>query len=431
MDLRPRHRLPFQLPSPWPDCGQDLMRKGAAWFHSGDTGESLLALPEQVLASFWDGHGWQTRLEGQPLPGSPWEALESSIRAGERPWVGAASFELACDEADLPRKPLSAGQLGQQWMAIGEALHVEAGRAELWSWNQAPPDPAAWRARLAPSQISVPAPHPVSVELAPIWTEGQHRQAVEAIQTCILEGGFYVANLCVPFEGRLLGDPVALALSAFRRARPPFGALLALGELRLLCLSMERLLARRGELIWSQPIKGSTPLTGDPGQDQAAAEALAADPKERAEHTMILDLVRNDLGRVAQIGSVRVLRPMTVEPYPTVQHLVSRVEAKAKPGLGLAELLRALLPGGSVTGAPKHAVCSHLAGAEAGPRGFYCGAAGWIAPNGDLDLALPIRTAQMAGEQLTYWAGGGITRRSDPAKEWAELHLKTRALTGP
>jgi anthranilate/para-aminobenzoate synthase component I len=145
---------------------------------------------------------------------------------------------------------------------------------------------------------------------------------------------------------------------------------------------------------------------------------------------MILDLVRNDLGRVAVAGSVQVIRPMAVETYPTVQHLVSTVEATARPGLGLPELLRAVLPGGSVTGAPKHAVCGHLAQAEAGPRGFYCGAVGWISPGGDLDLALPIRTAQIQREQLTYWTGGGITRRSDPAREWAELHLKTRAITG-
>lgn len=269
-----------------------------------------------------------------------------------------------------------------------------------------------------------------SVQLESLWGEAQHQAAVEEIQVRILDGDFYVANLCAPFKGRLSGDPVALALMAFQRARPPFGALLDLGGLQLLSLSMERLLSRRGSLLRSQPIKGSAPLTGDPERDHMAAEALAADPKERAEHTMILDLVRNDLGRVAVAGSVQVVRPMAVETYPTVQHLVSTVEATARPGLGLAELLRAVLPGGSVTGAPKHAVCGHLAQAEAGPRGFYCGAVGWISANGDLDLALPIRTAQIQGEQLTYWTGGGITRRSDPAREWAELHLKTRAITG-
>lgn len=403
-----------------------MLREGAAWLHTGPTGEGFLALPGPALRSTWDGAAWTTVLGGVPQPHSPWEALEVALTRGPCPWVGAASFELACDEADLPRKALAPGQVGQHWTTVREALHVQGGEAHLWSWDAEPPDPEAWRARLAPTHVQTGVPP----GLVPAWSEAEHRAAVECIREHILEGGFYVANLCVPFEGRLQGDPVAFAFSAFQRALPPFGALLDLGGSRLLCLSMERLLSRRGDQLRSQPIKGSVPLSGDPERDRAMAAALASDPKERAEHTMILDLVRNDLGRVAQTGSVRVVRPMSVEPYPTVQHLVSTVEARARTGLGLAELLRAVLPGGSVTGAPKHAVCGHLAQAEAGPRGFYCGAVGWISAEGDLDLALPIRTAQIHGEQLTYWTGGGITRRSDSGREWAELHLKTRVITG-
>ncbi|MBP7618493.1 MAG: anthranilate synthase component I family protein, partial [Geothrix sp.] len=386
----------------------------------------LLALPGQALVSRWNGRAWENRLGCGPLPGSPWEALASAVARKSCPWIGAATFELACDEAGLPRKPLEAGALGQHWAPVEEALHVKDGQAERWSWVDSPAGQDRWMDWLAPAAELGRA----SVHLEALWGEAQHQAAVEEIQVRILDGDFYVANLCAPFKGRLSGDPVALALMAFQRARPPFGALLDLGGLQLLSLSMERLLSRRGSLLRSQPIKGSAPLTGDPERDHMAAEALAADPKERAEHTMILDLVRNDLGRVAVAGSVQVVRPMAVETYPTVQHLVSTVEATARPGLGLAELLRAVLPGGSVTGAPKHAVCGHLAQAEASPRGFYCGAVGWISANGDLDLALPIRTAQIQGEQLTYWTGGGITRRSDPAREWAELHLKTRAITG-
>ncbi|MBP1772738.1 MAG: para-aminobenzoate synthase, subunit [Holophagaceae bacterium] len=424
MDLHPRRRLPFQLPGPWPACAQALLAQGAPWLQGGDTGEGLIGLPGPGLSSRWNGSAWVTEWLGAPVEGSPWEALAAALARQAGPWIGAATYELACDEAGLPRKPLAAGTLGQHWAPVAEALHVREGHAELWSWGGTPPDPGAWRARLAPMEV----PSSAILDLAPLWNEGQHRTAVEQVQTRILEGGFYVANLCVPFEGRLSGDPAAFAQAAFQQARPPFGALLDLGGLRLISLSMERLLARRGDRIWSQPIKGSAPLTGDPAKDRAAAVALAADPKERAEHTMILDLVRNDLGRVSRTGSVQVLRPLTVEAYPTVQHLVSTVEATARPGLGLAELLRAVLPGGSVTGAPKHAVCRHLSEAEAAPRGFYCGALGWISPTGDLDLALPIRTAQLAGERLTYWTGGGITRRSDPAREWAELHLKTQAI---
>ena len=424
MDLYPRYRQPLDLPGTWPACGQALLRDGAALLHSGDSGESLLALPGTPLTSTWKGGRWTTELGGAPVSGSPWTALEAALACHPGPWIGAATFELACSEADLPHKQLKEGDLGQCWALVTEGLYVKDGKAELWSWTTAPPDAAAWQLRLGQAC----ALGRTSLTLSPDWEEPAHRGAVELIQRRILEGGFYVANLCVPFRGRLAGDPVTFALAALRRARPPFGALLNLGGLRILSLSMERLLARRGDRLWSQPIKGSAPLTGDSGWDKAVAAALAADPKERAEHTMILDLVRNDLGRVARPGSVRVVRPMTVQPFPTVQHLVSTVEATARPGLGLADLLRAVLPGGSVTGAPKHAVCGHLAQVEAGPRGFYCGAMGWISPGGDLDLGLPIRTAQIQGEQLTYWTGGGITRRSDPAREWAELHLKTRAI---
>lgn len=427
MDLAPRHRLPFSLPGPWPACAQALLRRGAPWLHSGGTGGGLLGLPGgPVLTSRWSDSGWASRLDGRTYAGSPWEALEAALPTHAGPWVGAASFELACDEAALPRQAMAPGTLGQRWQGLRQALHLQDGQAELWSWDEPPPDPQAWAGLLPIASL----PEPGALTLTPRWEEARHRAAVAQIRERILDGGFYVANLCVPFEAGFAGDPIDLALQAFARAKPPFGALLDLEGLHLLCLSMERLLSRRGSRLWSQPIKGSAPLTGDPAADRQTAEALAADPKERAEHTMILDLVRNDLGRVAQAGSVSVSRPMAVEPYPTVQHLVSTVEARARPGLGLAELLRALLPGGSVTGAPKHAVCAHLARVEAAPRGFYCGALGWIAPSGDLDLALPIRTAQIQRGELTYWAGGGITRRSDPAREWAELHLKTRAVTG-
>lgn len=406
-----------------------LLGMGSPWLHLGNPDTSLLGLAGgAVLTSRWTGQDWASHLSGRPLAGTPWEALAFAQSQHPGPWVGAATYELACDEAGLPRKDLLLGTLGQHWTHLHQALHLAQGQAELWSWEDQAPDPAAWSAWVQRGRG--PGAALPSLDLAPRWDEATHRASVEAIKTTILDGGFYVANLCVPFEGSWAASPSELAQVAIQRARPPFGALLDLGDLHLLSLSMERLLARQGDRLWAQPIKGSVPLTGDAAQDLSAAHALAADPKERAEHTMILDLVRNDLGRVARTGSVRVSRPMEVVPYPTVQHLVSTVEAEARPGLSLPELLRAMLPGGSVTGAPKHAVCAHLAMAEAAPRGFYCGALGWLAPDGDLDFALPIRTAQIANQHLTYWTGGGITRRSEPQREWAELFLKTRALIG-
>ena len=424
MDLKPRHCLPIHGPEASPSPPRPDGPTGAAWLHTGGGGEWVVPSGGPVLETRWSGDAWITTLDGRPAAGSPWDALEAAVQAGGLPWVGAATFELACAEAGLPHPTPAAGSLGQRWTGVRSSLHRRPdGALEGWSWEADPPPPGAWPRPGA-------GPGAPALALTPRWDEARHRDAVETIRDLILEGRFYVANLCVPFDGRFEGDPADLASAAFRRARPPFGALLDLGDLTLLCLSMERLLARRGGRIWSEPIKGTVPRTGDGEADRIAAARLAADPKERAEHTMIVDLVRNDLGRIARPGSVAVPRFMAVEPFPTVQHMVSTVEARALPGLGLADLLRAVLPGGSVTGAPKHAVCAHLAGAEAAPRDFYCGALGWIGPEGDLDLALPIRTAQIQGNRVTYWAGGGITHRSEPGREWAELLLKTRAITG-
>lgn len=419
MEWTPPHRRPQPLPGPWPSCAQGLLREGGAWLHTGldrpgDPGGDLLALPGgPVLETRWLAGRWCTTRDGRPVPGGPWEALDA-FRAEGRPLLGALTFELACAEGGLAHAPLPEGTLGQRWMGVEVALRVVGGAAELWSWGAAPPPelklgPACGLGRLA-------------FDLRPRWEAPRHARALAEAQALIREGGFYVANLCVPFEGAFAGDPVTLALAAFRRARPPYGAYLPWGDPTLLCLSMERLLARRGGILWSEPIKGSLPQDAPRG-------ALAADPKERAEHTMIVDLQRNDLGRVSSPGSVRVPRLRQEEDFPTVRHLVSRVEGEVRPGLALPDLFRALLPGGSVTGAPKQAVCRWLAATEAGPRGFYCGALGWIHPGGDFDLCMPIRTAQLHGDRLVYWAGGGLTRRSEAGREWDELHLKTRAIT--
>ena len=422
--MEPRHRRTLALPGPWPACAQGLLRQGAAWLHTGllrpgDAGGDLLVLPGgPLLETRHEEGGWVTRLDGERLDGSPWACLEAHLPLG--PWIGAATYELACWEAGLPHQQPGPSALGMRWQAARAAIHVRAGEAELWGFGATPPASPEFSAACALQRAKA--------ALAPRWDEATHRQAVERIRSLIRDGAFYVANLCVPFEGPFEGDPLTFALAAFRRADPPYGAFLDLGGSRLLSLSMERLLARRGARLRGEPIKGTVPLVGDGATDEAAAEALRSDPKERAEHAMIVDLVRNDLGRVSTAGSIRVPRFMEVERFPTVQHLVSRVEGEARPGLPLSDLLRAALPGGSVTGAPKHAVCAHLAEAEAGPRGFYCGALGWIDRKGDLDLALPIRTAELEDRKIRYWAGGGITLRSDAAKEWLELGLKTRAI---
>jgi len=427
--LLPDHRAEFRLPRAWPACAQSPLRAGAAWLHAGMAGGwglDLLAPPGgEVLASRWIGNRWRTTLGEKEVEGAPFDVLERVAFASEAPLLGALSFELACHEAGLPHQPPKEGTLGLSWRTAPELLAVSGQDAEVWSWGM-PAASEPWEARLGlacalgPGRLG---------PLAPRWDEARHRAEVGTIQRIIQDGGFYVANLCVPFDAALAGDAVTFALAALRRGCPPFGAWLDLGGETLLCLSMERALSLASGRLRCEPIKGTVPHLGDGASDEAAAERLRTDPKERAEHVMILDLVRNDLGRVARTGSVEVVEALAVRPFGSVQHMVSAVEADLAQGTGLAAILRATLPGGSITGAPKHAVCAHLARAEAAPRGFYCGALGWIGPGGtSFDLAMPIRTAQLHGDAVTYWAGGGITRLSDPAEEWKEVWLKARAI---
>ena len=165
-----------------------------------------------------------------------------------------------------------------------------------------------------------------------------------------------------------------------------------------------------------------------PARDAALADELRRDAKERAEHLMIVDLERNDLGRVCVPGTVRVPRLLDVDRHPSVHHLVSHVVGATRDDVDVAALLAAIFPGGSITGAPKLRAMEIIAELESGPRGIYTGALGLIAPRGDCELGLPIRTAVVRDGILRWHAGGGIVIDSDPDRELAEAWLKTRAI---
>jgi anthranilate/para-aminobenzoate synthase component I len=173
----------------------------------------------------------------------------------------------------------------------------------------------------------------------------------------------------------------------------------------------------------TRPIKGT--IRREP-TDDGASERLLADPKEQAEHSMIVDLMRNDLGRVAETGTVRVDAPLVVEPFTGLYHLVSTVSCKTRPEVTLEQILDATFPPGSVTGAPKIRALEIIEELEQHARGIYCGALGFIDREGGLSLAVAIRTATVRGEEVQYWAGGGIVEASDPDREVEETELKAR-----
>src|SRR5438128_7361226 len=285
---------------------------------------------------------------------------------------------------------------------------------------------APWLERLA-----APAPPwdgPLGGPLAPLVPAARYRDAFARILGYLAAGDVYQVNLTQPFTAPFLAPAWALAARLGRQHPVPYGAYLDLGSTQVVANSPELFLRRRGRRVETRPIKGTRPRGDGPSHDVALAAELLHDPKERAEHVMIVDLERNDLGRVCEVGTVTVERYAAVESHPTVHHLVSTIAGRLRADVGLADLLRATFPGGSITGAPKVRAMEIIRELEAWPRGPYTGAFGFLDPRGDLELGLAIRTAIVGGGVVRYHAGGGIVADSDAGREGAEAWLKTAAL---
>ena len=248
------------------------------------------------------------------------------------------------------------------------------------------------------------------------WTSGEYANAVEEVRAAIARGDVYQVNLVQHLSAPFAGDPRGL-VDALAPLHPLHPRALVGEEWAIVSASPELFLARRGERIWTKPIKGTRPL----GED-------VDDPKDAAEHVMIVDLERNDLSRVCEPGTVRWPELMAQHELAGVTHLVSTVEGRLRPAAGLAEILRATFPGGSITGAPKISALDHIARLEPVGRGASMGALGTVYPNGDFDLALTIRTFAVADGRIHLWAGGGVVWDSDPDGEVEESWVKARPL---
>ncbi len=269
--------------------------------------------------------------------------------------------------------------------------------------------------------------------LAPEVTRAAHLAGVEAVRAALGRGDAYQVNLTFRMRGRFEGDPFALYERLRRAQGDGYTGCLVVDGRAIVSASPELFFARHGDRVTVRPMKGTARRGRDLAEDARAAAALAASPKERAENVMIVDLLRNDLGRVARLGSVRVAELFTVERYRTVLQLTSAVEARLAPAVGLAELFAALFPCGSVTGAPKVAATRIIADLERSARGPYCGALGVVAPGGDAVFDVAIRTLELDLERgaATYGVGGGITWGSDPEREWDEAMAKAAVLAEP
>lgn len=324
--------------------------------------------------------------------------------------VAALNYELG--HLFEPRSaPIPAGELGS-FLVFSDRrlLSADALAAHLKLLAGEPPRPAA------------------VADFRPAMTSAMHADAVARIRDYIADGDCYQVNFTFPFSGQCLGDPVAL-YARLRAAQPvAHGGLVMTPEACVLSLSPELFVERQGGVIRSRPMKGTAARSGQAGEDAAARAALAVSAKDRAENVMIVDLIRNDLGRIAEPGSVRVEAMCAIEDYPSVFQMTSTVSARS--AAGLYEVLAALFPCGSITGAPKVRAMQIIQELEQQPRGLYTGALGWIGAQGDFCLSVAIRTLQIGPDgRVRYGVGSGIVWDSVPSAEYAECLLKASFVT--
>jgi anthranilate synthase component 1 len=275
---------------------------------------------------------------------------------------------------------------------------------------------------LPPQRVSADAEPVSSIERA------DYLAAVTRAKQYIFDGDIMQVQLGQRLTRRFTAAPLAL-YRALRTLNPsPYMYYFDLREFHIVGASPEILVRLEGGKVTLRPIAGTRRRGATPEEDAALAEELLADPKERAEHVMLIDLGRNDVGRIAETGTVRVTDTMVIERYSHVMHIVSNVEGRLKPGLDAIEVLRASFPAGTVTGTPKVRAMEIIDELEPVKRGIYAGAVGYLGFHGDMDLAIAIRTAIVKDQLLHVQASAGIVADSVPESEWNETRIKAQAL---
>jgi para-aminobenzoate synthetase/4-amino-4-deoxychorismate lyase len=277
-----------------------------------------------------------------------------------------------------------------------------------------------------------PAPPTPTVHVSPLHLSAQdaahHLDAVAQCRRRIAAGEIFQANLCLRLQGETDARAADLFAAALEHLDPPYGATFATPHGGIASLSPELFLRRRGRQIVTGPIKGTIARDPDPLVAAAALDTLRGSVKDAAEHVMIVDLMRNDLGRVCEYGTIVAPRRPTAEPHPGLWHLVSHVHGRLRPDVTDADVLRATFPPGSVTGAPKVQSLHVIAELEQAGREVYTGAIGFASPAAGLELNVAIRTLELANGHVWLGAGGGIVADSDPQAELEEALTKARPI---
>jgi para-aminobenzoate synthetase component 1 len=282
--------------------------------------------------------------------------------------------------------------------------------------------------RLQQATAALPDNFRVDGQIASNFTRDTYRAAFDAVQGYLQSGDCYQVNLAQRFSAAASGDAFCAYLELRRQSPAPYAAFLNLPRVQILCASPERFLGVHSGHVETRPIKGTRPRGGDDDSDRQLADELRRHPKDRAENLMIVDLLRNDLGKSCAPGSVRVPKLFEVESYANVHHLVSTVEGELAPGRDALDLLRDCFPGGSVTGAPKQRAMQIIEQLEPHRRGVYCGAIGYVGFDGNMDTNIAIRTMVYSDGEIRCWAGGGIVADSQCEAEYQETLDKASAM---
>jgi len=286
-----------------------------------------------------------------------------------------------------------------------------------------------WSARLAEQAPAMPEPAAVARDPCTSLPRRRYVDAVARLQRWIAEGHIYQANLCQRFDAGWDGDPLHYYARVAAEQKVPRSAFLSIGASSVASLSPETFVTVEEGMIETLPIKGTRPRSADAVEDRRAIEDLLASPKDHAELLMIVDLERNDLGRICRPGTVEVPTLAELQSYPAVHHLVARVRGRLRDGIGWSQMVRAIFPGGSITGAPKESAMERLRQLEPVARGPFTGSLFWCGDDGSVDSSILIRTAVFDRGRVSIGAGGGIVADSEPEAEWAESNHKARALT--
>ena len=381
----------------------------------------------------------------------PWTILQLLLRRyqvdpvqGLPPFLGGAVGYLGYDLGrTLERLPTTAVDEGLPELDVGFydwVLATDHLSGESWIIATGFPTggEVAARARVAgiqerlyaPPSLSSYAPSPEAPRLRSNFRRADYLRAVERAREYIAAGDIFQVNLSHRLGGEW--DGAAWPLYERLRAASPisYGAYLDLGDFKVLSASPERFLKLDGRQVETRPIKGTRPRGATPEEDRALGAELLASEKDRAENLMIVDLLRNDIGKVARVGSVRVPEMFDLERHASVWHLVSTVTGELQPGMDAVDLLKACFPGGSITGCPKIRAMEIIEELEPVRRGVYCGAIGYLSFTGAMDTNIAIRTLVLRDGRMDLQVGGAVTYDSDPESEYTETLAKGQALLG-